>query len=147
MKNNLKVWKKNLGYEIVPFGYEKNQIFAKTKISYPRVKRECCLLVLNLVSSTLSCIRQPRPRLEPLSLLPPSVVTLVLSSTYCDLYGTSFFPTRVSSVRGTRLAPVSSDSGIHAESRSHVRREPRHVPILPVIPGGEHSLTPGTILH
>jgi hypothetical protein len=24
----------------------------------------CCLLVLNLVSSTLSCIRQPRPRLE-----------------------------------------------------------------------------------
>jgi len=27
------------------------------------VERECCLLVLNLVSSTLSCIRQPRPRL------------------------------------------------------------------------------------
>jgi hypothetical protein len=26
-------------------------------------ERECCLLVLNLVSSTLSCIRQPRPRL------------------------------------------------------------------------------------
>jgi len=25
--------------------------------------RECCLLVLNLVSSTLPCIRQPRPRL------------------------------------------------------------------------------------
>jgi hypothetical protein len=25
---------------------------------------ECCLLVLNLVSSTLSCIRQPRPRLD-----------------------------------------------------------------------------------
>ncbi len=25
----------------------------------------CCLLVLNLVSSTLSCIRQPRPRLRP----------------------------------------------------------------------------------
>ena len=25
--------------------------------------RECCLLVLNLVSSTLSCIRRPRPRL------------------------------------------------------------------------------------
>ena len=24
----------------------------------------CCLLVLNLVSSTLSCIRQPRPRLQ-----------------------------------------------------------------------------------
>ena len=24
----------------------------------------CCLLVLNLVSSTLSCIRQPRPRLK-----------------------------------------------------------------------------------
>jgi hypothetical protein len=24
-------------------------------------ERECCLLVLNLVSSTLSCIRQPRP--------------------------------------------------------------------------------------
>ena len=28
-----------------------------------RLERECCLLVLNLVSSTLSCIRQPRPRL------------------------------------------------------------------------------------
>ena len=28
--------------------------------------RECCLLVLNLVSSTLSCIRQPRPRLRVL---------------------------------------------------------------------------------
>ena len=26
----------------------------------------CCLLVLNLVSSTLSCIRQPRPRLRVL---------------------------------------------------------------------------------
>ncbi len=25
-------------------------------------RRECCLLVLNLVSSTLSCIRQPRPQ-------------------------------------------------------------------------------------
>jgi hypothetical protein len=28
-------------------------------------ERECCLLVLNLVSSTLPCIRQPRPRLSP----------------------------------------------------------------------------------
>jgi hypothetical protein len=27
------------------------------------LERECCLLVLNLVSSTLPCIRQPRPRL------------------------------------------------------------------------------------
>ncbi len=27
-------------------------------------ERECCLLVLNLVSSTLPCIRQPRPRLR-----------------------------------------------------------------------------------
>jgi hypothetical protein len=27
-------------------------------------QRECCLLVLNLVSSTLPCIRQPRPRLK-----------------------------------------------------------------------------------
>ncbi len=26
-------------------------------------ERECCLLVLNLVSSTLPCIRQPGPRL------------------------------------------------------------------------------------
>ena len=32
------------------------------------IERECCLLVLNLVSSTLSCIRRPRPRLaKPLS--------------------------------------------------------------------------------
>ena len=29
-------------------------------------ERVCCLLVLNLVSSTLSCIRQPRPRLRVL---------------------------------------------------------------------------------
>jgi hypothetical protein len=28
------------------------------------LERECCLLVLNLVSSTLPCIRQPRPRLR-----------------------------------------------------------------------------------
>jgi hypothetical protein len=28
-----------------------------------RIERVCCLLVLNLVSSTLSCIRRPRPRL------------------------------------------------------------------------------------
>ena len=28
------------------------------------LERVCCLLVLNLVSSTLSCIRQPRPRLR-----------------------------------------------------------------------------------
>jgi len=32
----------------------------------PFCLRECCLLVLNLVSSTLSCIRQPRPRLRVL---------------------------------------------------------------------------------
>jgi hypothetical protein len=32
------------------------------------IERECCLLVLNLVSSTLPCIRRPRPRLaKPLS--------------------------------------------------------------------------------
>jgi hypothetical protein len=30
----------------------------------PGTKRECCLLVLNLVSSTLPCIRRPRPRLH-----------------------------------------------------------------------------------
>ncbi len=29
-------------------------------------ERQCCLLVLNLVSSTLSCIRRPRPRLRVL---------------------------------------------------------------------------------
>jgi hypothetical protein len=31
-----------------------------------RTERECCLLVLNLVSSTLPCIRQPWPRLRVL---------------------------------------------------------------------------------
>ena len=31
-------------------------------------ERECCLLVLNLVSSTLPCIRQPRPRLRVLDI-------------------------------------------------------------------------------
>ncbi len=35
------------------------------KCKEPR-ERECCLLVLNLVSSTLSCICQPRPRLRVL---------------------------------------------------------------------------------
>ena len=35
-------------------------------------ERECCLLVLNLVSSTLPCIRQPRPRLLQLVLYKPS---------------------------------------------------------------------------
>ena len=34
--------------------------------AYEAKERECCLLVLNLVSSTLSCIRQPRPRLRVL---------------------------------------------------------------------------------
>ena len=32
----------------------------------PWGERECCLLVLNLVSSTLPCIRRPRPRLRVL---------------------------------------------------------------------------------
>jgi hypothetical protein len=32
----------------------------------PAPERECCLLVLNLVSSTLPCIRRPRPRLRVL---------------------------------------------------------------------------------
>ena len=92
---------------------------------------------------------QPFQFLTTLSLQPSSVLTLVLGPTYSALYGTSFFPTptRVSSARGTCLAPVSSASGIHAESRSHVRRKPRHVPIPPFIPSGEHSLTPGTIPH
>jgi hypothetical protein len=82
---------------------------------------------------------QPFQFLTTLSLQPSSVVTLVLSPTYSALYGTSFFPTptRVSSARGTYLAPVSSASGIHAESLSHVRRKPRHVPIPPFIPSGE----------
>ena len=31
-------------------------------------ERVCCLLVLNLVSSTLPCIRQPRPRLRVLDI-------------------------------------------------------------------------------
>ena len=31
--------------------------------AHPVLWGECCLLVLNLVSSTLPCIRQPRPRL------------------------------------------------------------------------------------
>ena len=91
---------------------------------------------------------QPFQFLANLGLQPSSVVTLVLSPTYYALYGTSFFPTptRVSSVRGTRLAPVSSASGIHVAGPSpgHTSRKPRHVPIPPLIPR-EHSLTPGTI--
>ena len=34
----------------------------------PQRERECCLLVLSLVSSTLPCIRQPRPRLRVLDI-------------------------------------------------------------------------------
>jgi hypothetical protein len=38
----------------------------RSRIGNPLAGKErvCCLLVLNLVSSTLSCIRQPRPRLS-----------------------------------------------------------------------------------
>jgi hypothetical protein len=40
-------------------------LFSRLLPGPPTFKRErvCCLLVLNLVSSTLSCIRRPRPRL------------------------------------------------------------------------------------
>ena len=34
--------------------------------TYTPIERVCCLLVLNLVSSTLPCIRRPRPRLRVL---------------------------------------------------------------------------------
>jgi hypothetical protein len=34
--------------------------------SHTGYERECCLLVLNLVSSTLPCIRQPGPRFRVL---------------------------------------------------------------------------------
>ena len=54
---------------------------------------------------------QPFQFLANLSLQPSSVVTLVLTPTYHALYGTSSLPTRASSARGTRLAPVSSASG------------------------------------
>jgi hypothetical protein len=48
---------------------------------------------------------------------------------------------------GYTLSSRFLSPGAHAESRSHVRREPRHVPTPQIIPGGEHSLTPGTIPH
>jgi hypothetical protein len=35
-----------------------------SRVTHQTRERECCLLVLNLVSSTLPCIRQPRPRLQ-----------------------------------------------------------------------------------
>jgi hypothetical protein len=38
------------------------------------IERECCLLVLNLVSSTLPCIRRPRPRLLSHTVVPHSAV-------------------------------------------------------------------------
>ena len=37
-------------------------------VIYFVLERECCLLVLNLVSSTLPCIRQPSPRLRVLDI-------------------------------------------------------------------------------
>jgi hypothetical protein len=39
---------------------------AVVQVQHPCTERECCLLVLNLVSSTLPCIRRPRPRLRVL---------------------------------------------------------------------------------
>ena len=48
---------------------------------------------------------------------------------------------------GYTISPRFLSPRAHAKSRSHVHREPRHVPIPPVIPGGEYSLTPGTIPH
>ena len=45
----------------------KGEVGTRTRLGYSFIVRErervCCLLVLNLVSSTLSCIRRPRPRL------------------------------------------------------------------------------------
>ena len=51
-----------------PFGHDRADTFisVQPKNSHRRGERVCCLLVLNLVSSTLSCIRQPRPRLRVL---------------------------------------------------------------------------------
>ena len=40
----------------------------KTERTVHLYERVCCLLVLNLVSSTLPCIRQPRPRLRVLDI-------------------------------------------------------------------------------
>ena len=37
-----------------------------SKKDFRERERVCCLLVLNLVSSTLPCIRRPRPRLRVL---------------------------------------------------------------------------------
>jgi hypothetical protein len=39
-----------------------------TYVINTHLERVCCLLVLNLVSSTLPCIRQPRPRLRVLDI-------------------------------------------------------------------------------
>ena len=54
-------------------GHDAYRVFPATRMrrmQAPQEKRrecrECCLLVLNLVSSTLPCIRQPRPRLRVL---------------------------------------------------------------------------------
>jgi hypothetical protein len=50
-----------------PEGKGKGVTIGRSRILLPPAsvtrERVCCLLVLNLVSSTLSCIRQPRPRL------------------------------------------------------------------------------------
>ena len=78
MRNNLPQ------YQIVPHIVSSTGLFRKvnpfiqhkTCAQYPDgvshekywdTERECCLLVLNLVSSTLPCIRQPRPRLTDIT--------------------------------------------------------------------------------
>jgi len=50
----------------VPFAFAINNRNITYGVVLPLKERECCLLVLNLVSSTLPCIRQPRPRLRVL---------------------------------------------------------------------------------
>ena len=64
---------------------------------------------------------QPFQFLANLSLQPSSVVTLALSPMYFAFYGTSFFPTptRVSSTRGTRLAPRFLSLGKYMPSPGH----------------------------
>ena len=62
-----------IGYECQersnhPFShsYDAHNGVTKQVSAWGGSERVCCLLVLNLVSSTLSCIHQPRPRLRVL---------------------------------------------------------------------------------
>jgi hypothetical protein len=107
----------------------------------PVHERECCLLVLNLVSSTLPCIRQPRPRLSDMSLSHESPYSSrIVATAESPLgYRTSFhggscdFPTVDISAKINRRVPDKTHTRQPAPALCGVRTgaNGRHLPDPP----------------